>query len=570
MASQEEKEFKDIVSALLCSLGKRSTERELRKVYREQEGQNINNVLEKLFGPTYTLYQFLRFKCNDICDTFRLDGEVKIERFLSESTKHIQKMSKSKKRGNNKRPAPKLNYPKNHLRVRSSHNNPQGFSRRRSAIAGDPFADVDKHNDLQNNIPVDHKITLGNFLNDSIDNNFLEPPPSTQEAAAAISTVFNQSNEMKLDNLLKVQNSFEFPQLKRNVTKSTVQNESTNDNNVCSYRELISKLSNENVMNEKLYLPNTINTYIEENDSEDEEISSNELELDEEQNNVQQEHKEEKQNKKEERYIRTLSSIVSSNDDDFNGLDVFEFANSQNKKTNVTILPFNDKLFLMDYPDVVKGTSKKIRKANIKKLDHKHQFPIFITTIYSPTQFYFQYDEEGLNELMANIQEFYKSIPENSLIIELSDLVVGQIVAAKMDGVWNRSEVLSIKENGRIELLFLDFGVFLTRPITFIRYIPESFTLVPAKALRGSLYGIQSDRPSDQWSDDSRNFFFIKIKDKELHASIRAVDKDGFYYLDIFETLLSKQSITEEMIENLYGKQKIVEDILPYAAILSY
>lgn len=48
MASEEEKEFKNIISALLCSLGKRSTERELRKIYREQEGQNINNALEKV------------------------------------------------------------------------------------------------------------------------------------------------------------------------------------------------------------------------------------------------------------------------------------------------------------------------------------------------------------------------------------------------------------------------------------------------------------------------------------------------------------------------------------------
>lgn len=48
MPVSEEQEFKDIIHALLCSLGKRSTERDLRKAFREQEGQNINNVLEKV------------------------------------------------------------------------------------------------------------------------------------------------------------------------------------------------------------------------------------------------------------------------------------------------------------------------------------------------------------------------------------------------------------------------------------------------------------------------------------------------------------------------------------------
>jgi uncharacterized protein YktA (UPF0223 family) len=48
MSAAEEKEFKDVVNALLCSLGRRSTEKQLKKAYREQEGTNINNVVEKV------------------------------------------------------------------------------------------------------------------------------------------------------------------------------------------------------------------------------------------------------------------------------------------------------------------------------------------------------------------------------------------------------------------------------------------------------------------------------------------------------------------------------------------
>lgn len=44
-----EEKFKAVVQALLCSISSRMcTERELRKVYRETEGKNINNDIEQV------------------------------------------------------------------------------------------------------------------------------------------------------------------------------------------------------------------------------------------------------------------------------------------------------------------------------------------------------------------------------------------------------------------------------------------------------------------------------------------------------------------------------------------
>lgn len=51
MIDKKEKEindFKNVISAILSSLGRISSERELRKAYREEEGENINLMLEKV------------------------------------------------------------------------------------------------------------------------------------------------------------------------------------------------------------------------------------------------------------------------------------------------------------------------------------------------------------------------------------------------------------------------------------------------------------------------------------------------------------------------------------------
>lgn len=51
MSDKKEKkinDFKNVVSAILSSLGRVSSDRELRRVFREAEGENINLVLEKV------------------------------------------------------------------------------------------------------------------------------------------------------------------------------------------------------------------------------------------------------------------------------------------------------------------------------------------------------------------------------------------------------------------------------------------------------------------------------------------------------------------------------------------
>jgi len=118
MAEQEAREFKQIIRAVLGALPRTTTEKDLRKAYREQEGENINVKVEKFLNVAYTdkqqhhyniLWSYLRYQCQDICSIFRLDNEIKIQRVASENTQHLDTMSKANKRKPKKtNTAPKL------------------------------------------------------------------------------------------------------------------------------------------------------------------------------------------------------------------------------------------------------------------------------------------------------------------------------------------------------------------------------------------------------------------------------------------------------------------------------
>lgn len=536
----------------------------------------------QLYGPKFTLYGFLRYKCNQFCDTYRLDGEVKIEKFSNENTKHIEQMTKSKnnsKRGNtgNRKPAPKLNYPINHLKVKSSHLNPQGFSKVKPLPNhGDPFYEVKSSaNKIEEEFlpPEQKKITLANFLDDQPNEEFND--------ALSIPTFLNLDNEKSshLKSTPQVRNSFEFPCLSREQMNSGT-NQQQNNFGFCSYSSLIPKLKIGNIaaqlekhaarIQSLKIAPPPCDSSSDDDEEEIPKLQQNE-ESEEDENDFERESVENKTpgSAASSGFYKLDNEVMKL--EDFNQEMPKQFKSAEEDEKPPLEMDFKDPLFLIDYPEVVMDSSQKIVKARVKKLEKKLQFPIYITTTYSPSQFYFQCDDEKLKELMGMLQTFYDSIPEFGLQIGTTNLQVGQIVGAKMDGIWYRAEVLSLNSEGKVEVLFVDFGIILNRPIFLIRYLPVSFLTTPVKAYRGCLFGIEADGGSDQWSDSARNFFFLKIKDKLLHASIRSSDDESYFYLDIVDDLLSGKNIADQMIESYYGKKKkaiLDDDSFPYAELL--
>lgn len=117
----EKENLRRSLSTLLQSLPKISSEKDVRKAFREQERVNVNTMIDKVsmvkkeshnFIEIFikidagNLYNFLRFQCRDICDVYKNDGEIKVQR-IDPAVTEEPKIPKSHKK-KNKNTAPKL------------------------------------------------------------------------------------------------------------------------------------------------------------------------------------------------------------------------------------------------------------------------------------------------------------------------------------------------------------------------------------------------------------------------------------------------------------------------------
>lgn len=108
MDKEEEIEnFRKVLSSLMATLGKITTDKELKKAYREEMGVNVNVTLDKIGDDNF--YNFLRFRCRDICEVYKNDGEVKVQRIFLDESASVDNWSKAqKKKKQKKNYAPKL------------------------------------------------------------------------------------------------------------------------------------------------------------------------------------------------------------------------------------------------------------------------------------------------------------------------------------------------------------------------------------------------------------------------------------------------------------------------------
>ena len=104
---EEVAHLKETLVDLMSSLGKITTDKELRKAYRENSGVNINVTIDRLGLDNF--YNFLRFRCRDICEVYKNDGEVKVQRVFLEKFTSVENLTKvQKKKKQKKNVAPKL------------------------------------------------------------------------------------------------------------------------------------------------------------------------------------------------------------------------------------------------------------------------------------------------------------------------------------------------------------------------------------------------------------------------------------------------------------------------------
>lgn len=63
------------------------------------------------------------------------------------------------------------------------------------------------------------------------------------------------------------------------------------------------------------------------------------------------------------------------------------------------LLP-DDPIYLIEFPEIIQDCTYKIPSPLVRKTQANLHFELYISEVHSPTQFWFQYGEEHLEELM--------------------------------------------------------------------------------------------------------------------------------------------------------------------------
>lgn len=107
-SEKESARLKSMLGHLLKSCQRICFEKDLKKAYRDEYGQNINIVLEKL---DTNLLNFLRFHCREFCSIFRPtnkhDHDYRIHPIVAYTSK-IEETTSNRKKKHKKNEAPKL------------------------------------------------------------------------------------------------------------------------------------------------------------------------------------------------------------------------------------------------------------------------------------------------------------------------------------------------------------------------------------------------------------------------------------------------------------------------------
>lgn len=221
---------------------------------------------------------------------------------------------------------------------------------------------------------------------------------------------------------------------------------------------------------------------------------------------------------------------------------------------SITRLELDDQIFRVFFPDVVTDPNFVVPSPKFQRFANELALEVRLTVIYSPSQFYFQYDVTSLDTLMSSLEGFYSTLLDDELV--MSDVTMGEpglMVAAKHFNIWHRAQVISEPDIfGKVRLFFVDYGTQDSVDVTDVRYLLERFAVVTAKALRGSMVGVEPKDDLVTWDFFARNAFFNAVADKKLFASIVSL-RDGVYEMNLSENASMSRLISTLLILQRYA-----------------
>uniref|UniRef100_A0A1B0AM32 HTH OST-type domain-containing protein n=1 Tax=Glossina palpalis gambiensis TaxID=67801 RepID=A0A1B0AM32_9MUSC len=216
----------------------------------------------------------------------------------------------------------------------------------------------------------------------------------------------------------------------------------------------------------------------------------------------------------------------------------------------------NGFLFCLDFPNDLIAYGDKIPTTELSKdFCVGSRLKIYVTEIHNPFKFWFhmQQDENPLDTLMHQIEQWYKRLNREEMRIPLDCQTPGQVCAAQYEGLWHRGKIVRVPIKNKVMVSFVDYGTVSEVDIGKIKYLTSYFCELPTQALRGSLSYI---KPRNlHWSHEATNYFLSLVTETMVFAQISEIDDEqrAFYLVICNASGDSVVQINGALIENRFA-----------------
>ncbi|KAG8181119.1 hypothetical protein JTE90_000775, partial [Oedothorax gibbosus] len=140
--------------------------------------------------------------------------------------------------------------------------------------------------------------------------------------------------------------------------------------------------------------------------------------------------------------------------------------------------------------------------------------------------------------------KFYNGPNSDFYMVQDRHLKVGAMCASlwPKDSFWYRARIVSVKSPEIVRVCYVDYGTSDDVPITLLRYLKESFSKLPAQAIRAGLAHIEPPNREKVWNPAAKQRMLELCRDQELLAKV-VYKKDDVLYLEICNISKEKEEI---------------------------
>lgn len=199
-------------------------------------------------------------------------------------------------------------------------------------------------------------------------------------------------------------------------------------------------------------------------------------------------------------------------------------------------------IFLRKFPPVIRDETLKLQQQMIPEAAE----PVYIAEVFSPVLFWFHF-EQGVTELMKKMQEDYKDLKPQNLMISDENIKRGLLVACYLStfSTWHRAMVVEpLNEEGMARLLYVDYGTAGMCHKSNIKFLYESYLEYPRYANRGRCFNLKPPGSDLAWSEKQINKFLFKFSNRELKATVLSwSEAENIYELDLTHEPSSGQAV---------------------------